>query len=120
MNCQELFKILNNSDYTLSHYSHELELDLSAVKDGGVKEILDLFDDLEKLMKPKIDNPYMTLLNKQSILGLYVRRAIVMFQKLNFHRVVTLFEEFKSYVNDGLDITHSINMTLDEDDLCHK
>ncbi|XP_058790721.1 anaphase-promoting complex subunit 5 isoform X2 [Phymastichus coffea] len=71
-------------------------------------------------MKPMSDPSSLILLNKQSVLGLYVRRAIIMFQKLTFHRVVALYEQFKDYVNDCLDITHSINETTLDEDIPHK
>lgn len=54
-------------------------------------------------MKPLLDNPHVALLNKHSVLGLYVRRMIMLFEKLTFYKVVALFEDLKGYVRQDSD-----------------
>lgn len=92
--------MINSSEFILARFSCQLKTDLDFICEQGVKELLDLFDSLGNLMKPQLDNPQVALLNKHSVLGLYVRRTIIMFEKLSFYKVVALFEDIKEF-NDA-------------------
>jgi hypothetical protein len=116
---RNLFGIINSSEFVLARFSLQLQNDLDFICSEGVKELLDLFDSLGNLMKPIIDNPHVALLNKHSVLGLYVRRTIVLFEKLTFCKVVALFEDLKIYakksineMNTSIDDTKSEHMFL--------
>ena len=100
-----MFKLINSSEFVLLHLSAQLQTDLEKICSEGVKELLDLFNSLGNLMKPIIETPHMALLNKHSVLGLYVRRMIIMFEKLSFYKVVALFEDIKAYISKDIDDT---------------
>lgn len=110
--CLAAVKLIQSPDmemYTLLHmlyasehiypFAHELELQLNALLDKGVEGLLELFDSLGRLMKSTLDHAIsVPLLNKNSVLGLYVRRIIIFFEKLPFDQVVLLYEDLKNYV----------------------
>lgn len=97
-----LFNLINALEFTLARLSCQLKVDLDFICEEGVKELLDLFDSLANLIKPILDNPHVALLNKHSVLGLYVRRTIIMFENLTFYKIVALFEDLKSFNNNDL------------------
>ncbi|XP_014222514.1 anaphase-promoting complex subunit 5 [Trichogramma pretiosum] len=107
LNKKSLFKIIDSSDFILQRLSHQLSIDLEFICTEGVKELLDLFDSLGVLMKSVTEDS--EKLNKHSVLGLYVRRAIMLFEKLNFYKIVSLFEDLQAYVDENSDYTISMD-----------
>lgn len=99
MEIYTLLHMLYSSEHIYS-FGHELELQLNTIIDKGIDGFLDLFDSLGKLMKSTIEDHAISvpLLNKNSVLGLYVRRIIIFFEKLPFDQAVLLYEDFKNYV----------------------
>lgn len=70
------------------------------LKGRGVQGLLDLFDSVGRLMKPALDHSLsLPALNKNSVLGLYIRRVIIFFEKLPFDQVVALYEALKKYLD---------------------
>ncbi|XP_035723802.1 anaphase-promoting complex subunit 5-like [Vespa mandarinia] len=98
MEMYTLLHMLYSSEHIYS-FGHELELQLNTLLDKGIEGFLDLFDSLGRLMKSTLDHAIsVPLLNKNSVLGLYVRRIIIFFEKLPFDQAVLLYEDLKNYV----------------------
>ncbi|XP_063240526.1 anaphase-promoting complex subunit 5 [Bacillus rossius redtenbacheri] len=63
--------------------------------DEGISSLLDVSQSLRTLMsEPSQINP---TVHRSSIIGIYLRRIVVYFDKLNFSQLVSLFTSFKSY-----------------------
>lgn len=103
-----MLKLINPPEFNLTDLSCQLQNFLDSICQAGVKDLLDLFENLGNLMKPLTDNVAAEL-NKHSVLGLYVRRTIILFDKLTFHKVVTLFEDLKLYIRKDFE-NESISM----------
>ncbi|XP_034191300.1 anaphase promoting complex subunit 5 ida [Osmia lignaria lignaria] len=97
MEFNALLNILYSPEYILHRFAHQLEVQLNVLKGKGVEGLLDLFDSVGRLMKPTIDLA-LPALNKNSVLGLYIRRVIIFFEKLPFDQVVALYEALKKYL----------------------
>lgn len=99
MDLNSLLNILYSSEYILHRFAHELEVQLNILREEGVEGLVDLFDSVGRLMKPSLDHSLsLPALNKNSVLGLYVRRVVVFFEKLPFDQIVSLYEAIKKYV----------------------
>lgn len=95
------FRLIMSPTFKLSRLKLIVEAQMNTLVEDGVRKLLDLFDDLGNLMKPAVDNnPHIALLNKQSVLGLYVRRMIMLYEKLTFCKIVSLYEAFKLYYSE--------------------
>ncbi|XP_066585318.1 anaphase-promoting complex subunit 5 [Prorops nasuta] len=100
MELNGLLNVLYSHEFVLHRYAHQLELELNEICAKGVEEFLDLFDGLGWLMKPSLDHSLSApILNKTSVLGLYVRRIIIFFEKLVFDQVVILYSALQKYVD---------------------
>lgn len=90
-------------EYALHRFADQLEVELDVLHRKGVDGLIDLFDSLRRLMALKDHSLFSPLLNKNSILGLYVRRMLVFFEKLAFDQVVTLYNDLKKYIEKKVD-----------------
>ncbi|XP_011865096.1 PREDICTED: anaphase-promoting complex subunit 5 isoform X2 [Vollenhovia emeryi] len=90
----ELDALLNMMyEYSLDRFADQLEINLDAIHEKGIDELLDLFDNLRRLMESK-DHPLaLPALSRNSVLGLYVRRMLIFFEKLAFDQVVALYND---------------------------
>ncbi|XP_033223750.1 anaphase-promoting complex subunit 5 isoform X2 [Belonocnema kinseyi] len=103
MDLRPLLDLLYSSEFVLQQFAHTLENELQLLNDNGVMALLDLFENLGKLTKPALDHSLaQPLLNKNSVLGLYVRRIIILFERLTFYQVVLLYESLKNYIEGGI------------------
>lgn len=112
MDLNTLLNILHSPEYILHRFAHHMEVQLNMLRGKGVEGLLDLFDNVGRLMKPTLDHSLsLPALNKNSVLGLYIRRVIIFFEKLPFDQVVALYEALKKYLDkrintfDGSDIS---------------
>lgn len=117
MDLRPLLDLLYSSEFVLQQFAHTLENELQSLHDNGVMTLLDLFENLGKLTKPALDHSLaQPLLNKNSVLGLYVRRIIILFERLTFYQVVLLYESLKDYIKGGVknDCENSISLKMEE------
>lgn len=112
MDLNTLLNILHSPEYILHRFARQMEVQLNMLTGKGVEGLLDLFDNVGRLMKPTLDHSLsLPALNKNSVLGLYIRRVIIFFEKLPFDQVVALYEALKKYLDkrintfDGSDIS---------------
>ncbi|XP_060832174.1 anaphase-promoting complex subunit 5 [Bombus pascuorum] len=112
MDLNTLLNILHSPEYILHRFAHHMEVQLNMLRGKGVEGLLDLFDNVGRLTKPSLDHSLsLPALNKNSVLGLYIRRVIIFFEKLPFDQVVALYEALKKYLDkrintfDGSDIS---------------
>lgn len=99
MELNALLTILYSPEYILYRFGRQLEVQLNLLRGKGVEGLLDLFDSVVRLMKPALDHSLsMPALNKNSVLGLYIRRIIIFFEKLHFDQVVSVYEALKKYL----------------------
>ncbi|GAB1866350.1 Anaphase-promoting complex subunit 5 [Camponotus japonicus] len=98
MELTALLNMLYEPEYTLHRFADQLEVELDILYEKGVDGLLDLFDSLRRLMEPKDHSLSLPVLHKNSVHGLYVRRMLIFFEKLAFDQVVTLYNDFKKYV----------------------
>ncbi|XP_029166139.1 anaphase-promoting complex subunit 5 [Nylanderia fulva] len=98
MELSTLLDMLYESEYALHRFADQLEVELDVLDEKGVDGLLDLFDSLRRLMEPKDHSLSLPALNRNSVLGLYVRRMLIFFEKLAFDQVVTLYNDLKKYI----------------------
>ena len=70
----------------------------------GVGGLMDLTVDLEKMVSPEKRRPEeqnMPIIHRTSVVGLFIRRIILCFDKLNFSEVSHLYHNFKQYCEQG-------------------
>ena len=117
MDLRPLLNLLYSSEFVLQQFAHALENELQSLNNDGVMALLNLFENLGKLTKPAMDHSLaQPLLNKNSVLGLYVRRIIIVFERLTFYQVVLLYESLKAFINDGIknDCENSADLKIEE------
>lgn len=93
-----LLDMLYEPEYALHRFADQLEVELDVLYEKGVDGLLDLFDSLRRLMEPKDHSLSLPALNRNSVLGLYVRRMLIFFEKLAFDQVVILYNDLKKYI----------------------
>lgn len=98
MELSALLDMLYEPEYALHRFADQLEVELDVLDEKGVDGLLDLFDSLRRLMEPKDHSLSLPALNRNSVLGLYVRRMLIFFEKLAFDQVVTLYNDLKKYI----------------------
>lgn len=98
MELTALLDMLYEPEYALHRFADQLEVELDILYEKGVDGLLDLFDNLRRLMEPKDHSLSLSALHKNSVHGLYVRRMLIFFEKLAFDQVVTLYNDLKKYV----------------------
>lgn len=101
----ELDALLNMlyEEYALHRFADRLEINLDAIHEKGIDELLDLFDNLRRLMESKDHSLALPALSRNSVLGLYVRRMLIFFEKLAFDQVVALYNDLEKYVVKKID-----------------
>lgn len=98
MELTALLDMLYEPEYVLYRFADQLEVELNILYEKGVDGLLDLFDSLRRLMEPKDHSLSLPALNKNSVLGLYVRRMLIFFEKLAFDQVVILYNDLRKYI----------------------
>ncbi|XP_015586196.1 anaphase-promoting complex subunit 5 [Cephus cinctus] len=116
MDLSSLLNILNSPEYVLQRIGRHLDTHLCELASKEIEGLLDLFDSLGRLTKPALDHSLsLPALNKNSVLGLYVRRVIVLFEKLTFYQVVTLYNALWKYIEKYIDTSRlSTKSKMDE------
>lgn len=98
MELTALLDMLYEPEYALHRFADQLEVELDVLYEKGVDGLLDLFDSLRRIMEPKDHSLSLPALNRNSVLGLYVRRMLIFFEKLAFDQVVILYNDLKKYI----------------------
>lgn len=98
MELTALLYMLYEPEYALHRFADQLEVELDTLYEKGVDGLLDLFDGLRRLMESKDHSLSLAALNRNSVLGLYIRRILIFFEKLAFDQVVTLYNDLKKYI----------------------
>ena len=107
-----LLNVLYSPEYILHRFARQLEVQLNVLIGKGVEGLLDLFDSIGRLMKPTLDHSLsLPALNKNSVLGLYIRRVIIFFEKLPFDQVVSLYEGLKKYLDGRTNSSESSDIS---------
>jgi len=117
----ELNALLNTlSLYALHRFADQLEVELDVLYEKGIDGLLDLFDNLRRMIEPKEHPLSISMLNKNSVLGLYVRRMLIFFEKLAFDQVVVLYNDLKKYIEKKVtNIENSdISITSKQENFC--
>lgn len=115
MELNVLLNMLYSTEYALHRFANQLEVQLDILCKKQVDGLLDLFDNLRRLMEPKDHALSLPALSKNSVLGLYVRRVIIFFEKLSFDQVIVLYNDLKKYIErkvrgpENLDISTITN-----------
>ncbi|KAK3923376.1 Anaphase-promoting complex subunit 5 [Frankliniella fusca] len=97
MELSEFMTVLHSGQYSwLPAHISALKKTLGEINDGGVCAIQTLIQDLNTtifsdsaLLQPVV--------NKSSIIGLFLRRIIIFFDKLTFSQVVAVYRSYKAY-----------------------
>ncbi|XP_043287109.1 anaphase-promoting complex subunit 5 [Venturia canescens] len=119
----DLLKMLRSPEYTLQRFALQLEFEMAKLCETGIEGLLELFDSLTRLMKPSHDHSLSpAALYRNSVLGIYVRRIIVIFEQLPFFRVVKLYESFcaEFEIIMDQDLSNSISSLKKEESLSKK
>lgn len=117
MKLERILNILYSPEYMLQRFACKLKTDMTSLMGNGVEGLMDLFTNVGKLMKPGEQQHQLgtVLLNKNSVLGLYVRRMCVLFEKLAFSQVVSLHAanlQFCRFFEDAeLSLEEELNST---------
>lgn len=93
----ELRAIMSSGKYALlTAHVQNFDKKLVEILQKGVSSILDLIQSLRRLM---VEPSHMVpaIVHKSSVIGLYIRRIMVLFDKLSFSQVVGIFQAFKLY-----------------------
>lgn len=98
MELNALLNLLYSPEYVLHRFANKLEVELDVLCNKGVDGLLDLFNSLCRLTESKDHALSLPLLSRNSVLGLYVRRMRIFFEKLPFNQVVALYNDLKKYV----------------------
>lgn len=91
---------------------------LKELRDSGVASIMDFLQSLEVLLvEPQNDK---AIVHKSSVLGLFIRRMLLTFDKLSFSNVVKLHKSFSQYYDSAFkkdkdDISDEANNDSDSD-----
>ncbi|XP_011643849.1 anaphase-promoting complex subunit 5 [Pogonomyrmex barbatus] len=104
MELDALLNMMYEPEYSLHRFADRLEINLDAIHEKGVDELLDLFDNLRRLMESKDHALALPALSRNSVLGLYVRRMLIFFEKLAFDQVVALYNDMEKYVVKKIDM----------------
>lgn len=111
MELDALLNMLYEPEYALHRFADRLEINLDAIHEKGIDELLDLFDNLRRLMESKDHALALPALSRNSVLGLYVRRMLIFFEKLAFDQVVALYNDMEKYVTKKIDSLESSDIS---------
>ncbi|CAG2065787.1 unnamed protein product [Timema podura] len=105
LDLSELQAMLHSDQYNLlATQVRTFESKLVELDKGGVVAMLDLFSNIKNHLKEPLPlNPAVT---KTSIIGMFLRRIYVFFEKQTFSEVVALCEAFRKYLKDWDDEMH--------------
>lgn len=112
MELDALLNMLYEPEYALHRFADRLEINLDAIHEKGIDELLDLFDNLRRLMESKDHALALPALNRNSVLGLYVRRMLIFFEKLAFDQVVALYNDLEKYVVKKIDSLENSDISV--------
>ncbi|XP_071450203.1 anaphase-promoting complex subunit 5 [Hetaerina americana] len=96
LDLEELLSLLKTGKYALiSAHVENFECQLMDVYRKGVAGLLDIIQNvIQILVEPTQLSP---VVNKSSVIGLYLRRIIVCIDKLSFSQVVRAYQNYKIY-----------------------
>ncbi|CAH1158814.1 unnamed protein product [Phyllotreta striolata] len=101
---RKLKSLLASEKYTIPKSLVEsLDQTLTTLNEDGVGNLSDIVDSLVKIMNRSDDHLNSTTISaiaKSSIVGYYLRRFILNFDKLTFSEVVKVYEDFQKYYED--------------------
>ena len=90
--------------FYLSQLFEDWKNDMSKIVTEGVGGLMDLSVSLEKMIsheKRLQEDQHIPMLHRASVVGLFLRRIILCFDKLNFSEVSHLYHNFKKYYEQG-------------------
>ncbi|KAG5897864.1 hypothetical protein JTB14_024896 [Gonioctena quinquepunctata] len=97
----ELRNLFTSKKYSIPQVLIEtFNQDLANLNSQGVGNLLDIVDSLEKIMNRADDPTNSSVIAKSSIVGYYLRRFIVYFDKLTFSEVTGVYEDFQRYYQE--------------------
>ena len=99
MPLQELIKMVGSSKI-----NEKWKEDITQIVEEGVGGLMDLAVSLEKMVSPEKRRPEeqnLPYIHRTSVVGLFIRRIILCFDKLNFSEVSHLYHNFKEYCEKG-------------------
>lgn len=111
MELDALLNILYSSEYVLHRFAKKLEMQLETLSGEGIDGLLNLFDSLYRLMESK-DALFLPALNRNSVLGLYVRRMLIFFEKLPFNQVGALYNNLRKYIERKIESTEDADSSV--------
>ncbi|XP_018347045.1 PREDICTED: anaphase-promoting complex subunit 5 isoform X2 [Trachymyrmex septentrionalis] len=112
MELDALLNMLYEPEYALHRFADRLEINLDAIHEKGIDQLLDLFDNLRRLMESKDHALSLPALSRNSVLGLYVRRMLIFFEKLAFDQVVALYNDMEKYVVKKIDSLENSDISI--------
>lgn len=112
MELNVLLNLLYSPEYVLHRFANQLETELNILCNKGVDGLLDLFNSLCRLIESKEHALSMPMLNRNSVLGLYIRRMRIFFEKLPFNQVVVLYNDLKKYVGRKICSTRDSDISI--------
>ncbi|CAH1119671.1 unnamed protein product [Phaedon cochleariae] len=96
----ELYNLLTSNKYHIPQSLFEsFDTTLVNLNTQGVGSLLDVTESLQKIIN-RPDDPLNTIIAKSSIIGYYLRRFIVYFDKLTFSEVTGVYEDFQRYFQE--------------------
>ncbi|KAK9882007.1 hypothetical protein WA026_018860 [Henosepilachna vigintioctopunctata] len=106
----ELWSLLTSENYNLPEALKLLfKQDLNEINNNGVGSLLDVIDGLSRLMADNESDPIhlanKCIISKNSVVGYYLRRLIVNFDKLTFSEVTEIYSSFQRYCRDLISFT---------------
>ncbi|EZA49509.1 anaphase-promoting complex subunit 5 [Ooceraea biroi] len=111
MELSVLLNTLYAPEYALHRFAAKLDMELDVLYEKGIDGLLDLFDSLRRMIEPKEHSLSVSVLNKNSVLGLYVRRMLIFFEKLAFDQVVVLYNDLKKYIDKRITDTENSDIS---------
>ncbi|KAJ9592635.1 hypothetical protein L9F63_015690, partial [Diploptera punctata] len=102
----ELQAMLTSGKYNLlPAHMQSFEKKLMEIYQKGVGSILDLVQSMQRLL---VEPSHMVspVVHKSSIIGLYMRRIMIFFDKLSFSQVVDIYQSFKRYYEKNVNKQH--------------
>lgn len=107
-----LLNLLYSTEYVLHRFANRLEEELDILYSKGIDGLLDLFNSLCRLMESKEHTLASPMLSRNSVLGLYVRRMRIFFEKLPFDQVVALYNDLKKYIERKMYNTRDSDISI--------
>ncbi|KAL3285340.1 hypothetical protein HHI36_019448 [Cryptolaemus montrouzieri] len=101
----ELWNLLISPSYTVPEsLKTSFKQDVREVKENGIGSLLDIIDSLNRVMAVNDTDPISSsnkhIVSKTSVVGYYLRRLILNFEKLTFSEVTEIHRAFQNYCSD--------------------